>query len=102
MKDLFGDYSAIIMGLVVGSLAHFGRLVTEGRMPTPIQIIGFFMQLGLVGLVAAVVTKKIGMTDTDVRALTTAILAVSTQEVVQYAKKKAWRAIVDAADHHVP
>lgn len=96
MKELLHEYSAIIVGLIIGSMTHFGRLVSEGKMPTMPQAIGFLMQLGLVGLLAAVATKHLGITDADLRSLTTAILAVSTQEVVQFIKKRAWRPVLDA------
>lgn len=95
MRDFIQEYGAILSGLVVGSLAHFGRLVAEGRMPTLFQAIGYLMQLGLVGLSAAVLTKKLGIVDMDLRALTTAILAVSTNEVVQYMKRRSWRPLLD-------
>lgn len=93
MKEFLSDYSAILGGLLVGALAHFGKLVAEGRMPTVLQAIGYLMQLALVGLVAAVLTKKFGLVDADVRALTTAVLALSTNEVVQFLKKRDWRRI---------
>ena len=93
--DLLQEYAAIIVGLLIGSLTHFGRLIAEGRMPTITQAIGFLMQLGMVGLMASVITKHLGITDSDLRSLTTAILAISTQEVVQFMKKKAWRPIAD-------
>lgn len=93
MKEFLSDYSAILGGLLVGALAHFGRLVAEGRMPTVFQAIGYLMQLALVGLVSAVLTKKFGLDDPDVRALTTAVLALSTNEVVQFLKKRDWQKI---------
>lgn len=97
MRDILGDYFAIIAGLVIGSVAHFGRIMAEGKMPTPLQALGYLMQLGLVGLMAVVITKKMGVTDEDVRALATALLALSTNEVVQYAKRKFWKPLVDKA-----
>lgn len=90
MKDLFSEYSAILTGLAIGALAHFGRLYTEGKMPSFLQTIGYLMQLGLVGLASLVITKKLGITDQDIRALTTAIFAMSTNEVVQFIKRRSW------------
>ena len=56
------------------------------------------MQLGLIGLVAAVVTRIMGITDDDMRALAAGILAVSANEVIQWAKRKGWvRFIPEAA-----
>lgn len=99
MRDFLGEYGAIVSGLFIGSIAHFGRLVAEGKVPSIRQILGFFMQLGLVGLVAAVTTRRLGIDDSDVRALTTALLALSTNEVVQFIKKRSWRPFVDSIFH---
>lgn len=85
------EYGAVIFGLVVGTVAHFGRLLSDGHVPTWTQALGYFMQLGLIGLVAVVATKMLGLTDADTRALATAILAISTQEVVRYLKARGWQ-----------
>lgn len=85
------EYGAVIFGLVVGTVAHFGRLLSDGQVPTWTQALGYFMQLGLIGLVAVVATKMLGLTDADTRALATAILAISTQEVVRYLKARGWQ-----------
>lgn len=92
-----GDYVSILIGLFFGTLAHFGRLLSGGRMPTKWQSVGFMMQLGLVGIVAAVATRKLGINDDDMRALTTALLAISAQEVIQFLKNNGWKAFVRAA-----
>ena len=94
MKPLLAplhEYGAVIFGLVVGTVAHFGRLLSDGQMPTWTQALGYFMQLGMIGLVAVVATKMLGLTDADTRALATAILAISTQEVVRYLKARGWQ-----------
>ncbi|QDP53718.1 MAG: hypothetical protein GOVbin7759_5 [Prokaryotic dsDNA virus sp.] len=85
------EYGAVIFGLVVGTVAHFGRLLSDGQVPTWTQALGYFMQLGLIGLVAVVATKMLGLTDSDTRALATAILAISAQEVVRYLKARGWQ-----------
>lgn len=102
MKDFVGDYFAIGIGLVIGSAAHLGKLLSEGKVPSWLQLIGYFMQLGLVGLVASVITKKVGMSDPDFRALSAAILALSAHEVIQFLKRKAreplLRALINILD----
>jgi hypothetical protein len=35
----------VIFGLVVGTVAHFGRLLSDGQIPTRMQALGYFMQL---------------------------------------------------------
>lgn len=88
------DYGAIAFGLIVGTLAHFGRLISDGEMPTLGQALGFIMQLGFVGIVAVVSTRMLHITDSDMRALATAILAISAQEVIRYIKANGWVAFV--------
>ena len=76
--------------LAIGAVAHFGkRLADDDRLGWK-QIVGFMMQLGLIGLVASVSTKQLGMVDNDMRALATAILAISANEVIQWLKRNGW------------
>lgn len=87
------EYVSIAVGLLVGTLAHFGRVIAAGTMPSWASVIGFLMQLGLIGVIAMVLTSRLGITDVDVRALTTAILAISAQEVIQYIKRSGWQSL---------
>lgn len=96
MREFFGDYLAIGVGLMIGSAAHLGKLLTEGRVPTWLQVIGYLLQLGLVGLVCSVMSRKMGMDDPDLRALSAAILALSANEVVQFVKKRAAQPFLQA------
>lgn len=84
------EYFAIIVGLVLGSIAHFGARLAEPEPVTARQVFGFLMQLGLVGLFASVATRLAGLTDADSRALATGILAVSANEVVRWMKRNGW------------
>lgn len=95
--NILQEYSSIFLGLVIGTLAHFGRVISSGDLPTWSHVIGFIMQLGFIGIVAAVATSKLGITDDDMRALTTAVLAISAQEVIQYVKRSGWRIALQAA-----
>lgn len=100
MKDLaalLADYGAILFGLAVGTVAHFGRMLMVGDAPSLRQVAGFLMHLGIIGLVASVSTRLMGITDDDMRALATAILAISAQEVVQYLKRNGWGAMTRTA-----
>lgn len=85
------EYGAILFGLAMGTIAHFGRLMLAGEVPTKLQIFGFLMQLGLIGLLASVTTRQLGIDSEDMRALATAILAISAQEVIQYLKRNGWQ-----------
>lgn len=96
------EYASIFFGLIIGTLAHFGRIISGGELPTLRSVIGFLMQLAFIGAVAAVLTRKMGITDEDMRAVATAIMAISAQEVIQYFKRVGWRplaqAVVPSAD----
>lgn len=95
MKDL-GQFSAIIFGVIVGALAHFGRTISDQGWPQPRKVIGFLMQLGLIALVAAVITDRLGMTSDLMKSLTSSVLTVATNEVVSWARARA-RAILKLA-----
>lgn len=81
---------------MIGSAAHLGKLLSEGKVPSFIQVLGYLLQLGLVGLVSSVVTRKMNMTDADFRALSAAILALSAQETIQFIKRRAKEPIINA------
>lgn len=89
--DHVREYGAVIFGLVIGTMAHFGRLLADGELPTWAQAIGYVMQLGLIGLFAVVSTRKMGILDNDIRAMATAVLAISAQEIIRYLKANGWR-----------
>lgn len=91
------QYGAILFGLLVGTVAHFGRFLMAGDMPSIREIAGFVMHLGIIGLVASVSTRMLGIVDDDMRALATAILAISAQEVVQYLRRNGWGRLAGAA-----
>lgn len=84
------EEAAILFGLVVGAVAHFGKRLADDQRLGWRQVVGYVMQLGLIGLVAMVSTSQIGITDNDMRALVTAILAISANEVVQWLKRNGW------------
>ncbi len=85
------DYGNIIFGLILGTFAHFGRLLLRGTPPTKLQALGFVMQLGLIGVAASVAIKWAGIEDGDYKTFATAVLAVSTQEVIEFFKQNGWQ-----------
>ena len=95
----FRSYFAIIFGLAIGAVAHFGKRIAEEDAIGWRQVVGFVMQLGLIGLVASVSTKQLGITDDDMRALVTAILAISANEVIQWLKRNGWLRFMPDAAH---
>ena len=97
LRAFLQEYGAILFGLLVGTIAHFGRFLMAGDTPSLRQIAGFLMHLGMIGLVAAVSTRMMGIADNDMRALATAILAISAQEVVQWLKRNGWQNLARGA-----
>ena len=90
MREFLLEHGSILLGLIVGTLAHFGRMLSANTMPTLREAAGFVLQLALVGLLSAVATKQLGIHEADYRALVTAILAVSTNEVLGYLRENGW------------
>lgn len=90
IPEAIGQYGSVAFGLAVGALAHFGRRLADGEVPTWRQTIGYLMQLGFIGTIAVVSTRMLNITDADMRALATAILAISAQEVIRYMKTNGW------------
>lgn len=84
------EYSPIIFGIVIGSVAHYGQKLVDGEVITLPATIGFVMQLGMIGLVAQVATTELGIVNSDLRAFSAAVLALSAKEVIQAAKKRGW------------
>jgi hypothetical protein len=94
--EWINDYGAILFGLMLGAVAHFGRKLTTSEPIVWREALGFLMQLGVIGLLASVATREMGITDDDTRALTTAIMALSAQEVLQYLKRNGWAPTIDS------
>lgn len=92
--QIFHDYVAILIGLAAGAIAHFGRMMSQGVSITWRQCIGYLMQLGLVGIAAAFLTRVIGIESADFRALTAGIMAVSANEFIQWAKREGWLSLI--------
>lgn len=102
MKEFLLEHGSILLGLIVGTLAHFGRMLSANTMPTFRESCGFLLQLALVGLLSAVVTKQLGINEDDYRALVSAILAVSTNEVLGYLRENGWIAFTRTVTRDTP
>lgn len=95
--EAFREYMAIAFGLLVGTMAHFGRKLADDEALSLRGVLAFLLQLGVIGLVASVSTRALNITDGDTRALATAVLAISAQEVVRYLKANGWGPLTRAA-----
>lgn len=98
MKEDIGQFGAVIFGVAVGALAHFGRTINDEGWPQPRKVIGFSLQLALIALVAAAVSERLGITSDLMRSLTASLLTVSTNEVIAWARSRAKRILSIAAE----
>ena len=98
MFEIPREYWSAGVGLAIGALAHFGRLISEGKRLSVLQSIGYLLQLGLIGLLSVVVASRTGITSAEGLALTAALLAMSAQEVVQVAKRRAFEKLREIAE----
>lgn len=89
-------YFPILFGLFVGAMSHLGRSIGDGEMPSAKEMIGYVMQLGLMGLLALVTTKLLGIEEPDIMALVTAIFAISTRDIFQVLKKHGIKTLTKA------
>ena len=84
MRAFLDEYAPIIIGVVLGAMAHFGRMIQIDGWPSFRTIIGFVMQLGLVALASAAAAERLGIESNLMRSLTASVLTVATNEVVNW------------------
>ena len=84
----------VIFGTVLGTVAHFGNMLLSGRIPTLLQVAGFIMQLGLIVVVAALVTEFFTVANDTYKMAVSGALAVSAHEVIGFLKKHGWRRLL--------
>lgn len=89
MKSEFDVWLAVCAGIVIGAMAHFGRLMSDNNMPEPKAVLGFLMQLGLVALLAATAVEQFQIKSSLMQALTAAIFAIAANELVTWLKQRA-------------
>lgn len=89
MRSWIVQYQAILIGIVIGASAHFGRLINDHGWPSFPQIVGYLMQLGLVALVAAGITEQFHIQTATMQSVTAAIMAIAAHEVLKWARENA-------------
>lgn len=94
-QNFLAEFGAVIFGLIVGAVAHFGRLFMEHTPPTGLQALGYVMQLGMVGLAAAASVTYLDIQDPLIHAMTAAMFALTAQEVVNWFKKKGFKVLLE-------
>lgn len=82
------NFGPIGLGVLVGAMAHFGQLIARGEFPPLSRVVGFIMQLGLIALLAAVLTQELGVKDDLLRTLTASVLTVAANEVVNWLRAR--------------
>jgi len=81
----------VAFGLVVGSLAKFGRMLAVNQTIKARHVIGHILMMGAVGLAATVAVNIAGITSPRDIAFTSSIFAVAASDVVQYLATRAWK-----------
>jgi len=100
LATFFAKHGAILLGLVVGTAAKFGRMMALDQKFTLRQVLGHCLMMGAVGVAATVIVDLAGITDPNFRAFTAAVLAIAASDVVKYLATRAWRKfLADVADN---
>lgn len=102
LTEWLAPFSPILFGLAAGSSAHFGRLIARGERPKGHEVLGFVMQLGLIGIVAALAVELSGIESKLLATFTTSVLALCVNEVVNWSRERAkatLRQLDPFADH---
>lgn len=89
MKSDIDVWIAVVIGVVIGAMAHFGRLISDENLPTWHVIIGFMMQLGLIALVAASAVEQFQIKSSLMQSLTAAVFAIAANEIITWLKSRA-------------
>jgi hypothetical protein len=84
----FAEYLPVAVGMFFGALAHFGEYIERHGWPSMRAILGFLMQQGLVALAAVFVIRQMGIKEADYQAFMCAIFAVSSNEIIRWARSK--------------
>jgi len=95
--DWLENYAAVLFGLVAGTIAHFGSRFTKGEIPSAVYVIGFVMQLAVVGLFAASFIEWLELGQSVFSATITCIFAISSHEVVEWIKEQGVKRILRSA-----
>jgi len=76
-------------GVLVGSSAHFGQMIARGERPPLSMVIGFTMQLGLIGLVAAMIVDLAGIESPLMASFTASVVTLAANEVINWMRGRA-------------
>lgn len=90
----FDENLPVMIGTILGTMAHFGNLLLSGKMPSLLHVLGFLMQLGMIVAVAVVVTDFMGLASDSHKMVASGVLAVSAQEIINYIKENGWKRLV--------
>lgn len=88
LNGLLAPYVASLAGVAIGALAHFGRIITDHGWPSPREIVGFVLQLGLIVVVAVYITEQLHIVTGSGKTITASVLTITTNEVYRWAREK--------------
>jgi hypothetical protein len=91
LSALAAKHGAVISGLLIGTLAKFGRMLSIGEPISFRQVAGHVMMMGMAGVVATYATDLAGITNTNARTFAAAVIAIAASDVIQYLATRAWQ-----------
>lgn len=98
VKAAVAKYGPVVIGVVLGSAAKYGRALALGEPITKRQIIGHFMMMGVVGLAASMAVNVAGITDPSAVAFASAVFAIASNDIVKYIATRAWKRFFQESD----
>lgn len=91
-------HSPVLVGLLVGSAAKFGRMMALGQKIRTAQVVGHLLMMGMVGVAATFATDMAGISDPNARTFAAAVFAIAATDVIQWLASRAWKRFINEAD----
>ncbi|MEO9739473.1 MAG: hypothetical protein ABJ051_11900 [Lentilitoribacter sp.] len=82
------SYGEIMMGLVVGALAHFGLRIDKKENLTWRALLGYTLQLGFIGLLSTIIVHFLAIETPEIKIFIAALMAVAGRDAVEYVRDK--------------
>ncbi|WP_293970270.1 hypothetical protein [Sphingomonas sp.] len=97
LEEAGGRYGPIAVGLAAGTAAKYARALNDGRPISRRQVIADLLRLGILGIVAATISGKLGLSG-NWQALASAYLALGSDRLIQLIADRFDRRLVAMVD----
>lgn len=98
---LLAKHGPVATGLIIGTCAKFGRMLSVGEPILARQVVGHMMMMGMVGVVATYATDMAGIESANARTFAAAVFAIAASDVIQYLATRAWQRFFVAQQQEV-